>query len=186
LNGSFADLSLRLIPLFTTSSPRPRVLRVLRSAGIDIPIQPLPRTDRHTPLHNMVDSTPISTPAGSSQGTQGTLGHPPPPQWPPYDAQAAYWEAKNRRDEVEHTARLRREEEAHEALLTQTRAQTAPPAPAALQDAIPDDIPYKLAYSTPLCGPCGTNALSQGGYYSKGIYYVRWSVRHTNFASTLR
>ena len=47
-------------------------------------------------------------------------------------------------------------------------------------------LPYKLAYSTPLCGPCGTNALSQGGYYSKGIYYVRWSVRHTNFASTLR
>jgi hypothetical protein len=25
------------------------------------------------------------------------------------------------------------------------------------------DIPYLLAYKTPLCGPCETNALSQGG-----------------------
>jgi hypothetical protein len=25
-----------------------------------------------------------------------------------------------------------------------------------------------------------------GGAYSKGIYYGRWSVRHTNFAATLR
>jgi hypothetical protein len=25
-------------------------------------------------------------------------------------------------------------------------------------------IPYLLAYKTPLCGPCETNALSQGGY----------------------
>jgi MFS family permease len=24
-------------------------------------------------------------------------------------------------------------------------------------------LPYKLAYSTPLCGPCGINALSRGG-----------------------
>ena len=46
-------------------------------------------------------------------------------------------------------------------------------------------IPYLLAYKTPLCGPCETNALSQGGSYSKGIYYGRWSVRHTNFAATL-
>jgi hypothetical protein len=29
-------------------------------------------------------------------------------------------------------------------------------------------LPYKLAYKTPLCGPCETNALSQGGSYSKG------------------
>ena len=29
-------------------------------------------------------------------------------------------------------------------------------------------IPYNLAYKTPLCGPCETNALSQGGSYSKG------------------
>jgi hypothetical protein len=27
---------------------------------------------------------------------------------------------------------------------------------------------------------------SLGGAYSKGIYYCRWSVRHTNFAATLR
>jgi hypothetical protein len=26
----------------------------------------------------------------------------------------------------------------------------------------------------------------RGGAYSKGIYYGRWSVRHTNFAATLR
>jgi hypothetical protein len=25
-----------------------------------------------------------------------------------------------------------------------------------------------------------------GGAYSKGIYYGRWSVRHTNFTATLR
>jgi hypothetical protein len=47
-------------------------------------------------------------------------------------------------------------------------------------------LPYNLAYKTPLCGRCETNALSQGGYYRKGIYYGRWSVRHTNFAATLR
>jgi hypothetical protein len=29
-------------------------------------------------------------------------------------------------------------------------------------------IPYKLAYKPPPCGPCETNALSQGGAYSKG------------------
>jgi hypothetical protein len=46
-------------------------------------------------------------------------------------------------------------------------------------------VPYKLAYKSPLCGPCETNALSQEGTYSKGIYYGRWSVRHTNFAATL-
>jgi hypothetical protein len=46
-------------------------------------------------------------------------------------------------------------------------------------------IPYLLAYKTPLCGPCETNALSRGGYYRKGIYYGRWSVRHRNFAATL-
>jgi hypothetical protein len=27
---------------------------------------------------------------------------------------------------------------------------------------------------------------SQEGAYSKGIYYARWSVRHSNFAATLR
>ena len=27
---------------------------------------------------------------------------------------------------------------------------------------------YKLAYKSPLCGPCETNALSQGGTYRKG------------------
>jgi hypothetical protein len=47
-------------------------------------------------------------------------------------------------------------------------------------------IPYKLAYKPPLCGPCETNDLSLGGAYSKGIYYGRWSVRHTNFAAILR
>jgi hypothetical protein len=47
-------------------------------------------------------------------------------------------------------------------------------------------IPYKLVYKSPVCGPCETNALSQEGTYSKGIYYGRWSVRHTNFAATLR
>jgi hypothetical protein len=47
-------------------------------------------------------------------------------------------------------------------------------------------IPYKLAYKSPLCGPCETNALSQEGPYSIGIYYGRWSVRHTNFAAILR
>jgi hypothetical protein len=47
-------------------------------------------------------------------------------------------------------------------------------------------LPYLLAYKTPLCGPCETNALSQGGSYSKEIYYGRWSVRHTNFTATLR
>ena len=31
-----------------------------------------------------------------------------------------------------------------------------------------DWLPYKLAYSTPPCGPCETNALSQEGAYSKG------------------
>ena len=31
-----------------------------------------------------------------------------------------------------------------------------------------DEIPYNLAYKTPLCGPCETNAFSQGGYYTKG------------------
>src|SRR5258708_12602635 len=82
LNGSFADLPLRLIPLFTTSSPRPRVLRVLRSAGIDIPIQPLPRTDRHILLHNMADSTPILTPPGSSPRTPLPFATPPPPPSP--------------------------------------------------------------------------------------------------------
>jgi len=29
-------------------------------------------------------------------------------------------------------------------------------------------------------------ARSWGGAYSKGIYYGRWSVRHTNFTATLR
>jgi hypothetical protein len=47
-------------------------------------------------------------------------------------------------------------------------------------------LPYNLAYKPPLCGPCETNALSWGGAYSKGIYYGRWSVRHTNFTATLR
>ena len=47
-------------------------------------------------------------------------------------------------------------------------------------------LPYKLAYKPPLCGPCETNDLSQGGAYSKVIYYGRWSVRHTNFAPNLR
>ena len=46
-------------------------------------------------------------------------------------------------------------------------------------------VPYKLAYKNPLYGPRETNALSQGGSYRKGIYYGRWSVRHTNFAATL-
>jgi len=38
-------------------------------------------------------------------------------------------------------------------------------------DAAPEKrelVPYLLAYKTPLCGPCETNALSQGGSYSKG------------------
>jgi len=47
-------------------------------------------------------------------------------------------------------------------------------------------LPYKLAHKPPLCGPCETNALSQEGAYRKGIYYGRWSVRHTNFTATLR
>jgi hypothetical protein len=33
---------------------------------------------------------------------------------------------------------------------------------------ISSSVPYKLAYKTPLCGPCETNALSQGESYSKG------------------
>jgi hypothetical protein len=44
-------------------------------------------------------------------------------------------------------------------------------------------VPYKLVYKSPTCE---TNALSQEGTYSKGIYYGRWSVRHINFAATLR
>jgi hypothetical protein len=47
-------------------------------------------------------------------------------------------------------------------------------------------LPYNLAYKPPQCGPCETNASLVGGAYSKGIYYCRWSVRHTNFAATLR
>jgi hypothetical protein len=135
----------------------------------------------------MVDSTPISTSAGSSQDTQGTLGHPPPPQTPPYDAQAAYWEAKNRRDEVEHTARLRREEEAHEALLTQTRAQTAPPAPAALQDAIPDDIigetpPEVLRVCSLVIGVPAKEviAIFKGTFRPSNLYKLRPSRRTAN------
>jgi hypothetical protein len=33
-------------------------------------------------------------------------------------------------------------------------------------------VPYKLAYNSPLCGPCETNALSQEGTLEKGFYYV--------------
>jgi hypothetical protein len=33
-------------------------------------------------------------------------------------------------------------------------------------------LPYLLAYKPPLCGPCETNALSQGGSYSEGGSYM--------------
>ena len=47
------------------------------------------------------------------------------------------------------------------------------------------EVPYLLAYKSPLCGPCESNDPLLGGTYSKGIYYIRWSVRHTNFVATL-
>jgi hypothetical protein len=44
------------------------------------------------------------------------------------------------------------------------------------------ELPYLLAYKTPLCGPCETNALSQGGLIAEGfagralIGYIRVTV----------
>jgi hypothetical protein len=38
-------------------------------------------------------------------------------------------------------------------------------------------IPYKLAYKSPLCGPCGRNEGFLGGLISKGDLYASCIVR---------
>ena len=38
-------------------------------------------------------------------------------------------------------------------------------------------VPYKLAYKSPLCGPCGRNEGFLGGLISKGDLYASCIVR---------
>jgi hypothetical protein len=45
-------------------------------------------------------------------------------------------------------------------------------------------VPYYLAYKDPLCGPCETNALSQGGYYTKGGTMSDFGTMLSNHLST--